>query len=60
MATFVNNFIGLTEILSIFNAIHKTLYSFLNEVVGPLSVYVSALNRTFLLADSWACLVRTK
>ena len=28
-----------------------TLYSFLNLVVGPLSVYVCALNRTFLLVD---------
>ena len=29
----------------------KLLYSFLNLVVGPLSVYVCALNRTFLLVD---------
>ena len=27
------------------------LYSFLDEIVGPLSVYVCALNRTFLLVD---------
>ena len=36
------------------------LYKVLNLVVGPLSVYVCALNRTFLLVGWWACLVRTK
>ncbi len=35
------------------------LYLFLNYVVGPLSVYICALNRTFLLVDYLAYLVRT-
>ena len=29
----------------------KTLYSFLNLIVGPLSVYDCALNRTLLLVS---------
>ena len=57
--TIENNFIGVTEILSMINEITKALYSLLNIVVGPLSVYVCALNRTFLLVGWWACLVRT-
>ena len=59
LATIENNFIGVMEILSIFNANQKILYSFVNLVVGPLSVYVCALNRTFLLVGWWACLVST-
>ena len=43
-----NNFKEVKEILSLFFGIHWPLYSFLNEVAGPLSVYVCALNRTFL------------
>ena len=59
-STFENNFIGVTEILSIINEITKALYSLLNIVVGPLSVYVCALNRTFLLIGWGAWLVRTE
>ena len=44
-----NLFIGTTEYFSFFPQISQLLYSFLNLVVGPLSVYVCALNRTFSL-----------
>jgi len=37
------------EKLCLFHLINNALYSFLNLFVGPLSVYVCALNRTFLL-----------
>ena len=47
--TFVNDFIEVMEIISVLNLNPSTLYSFLNFIVGPLSVYVCALNRTFLL-----------
>ena len=53
------NFIGVKEILSPFTMFNQLLYSFLNLFVGPLSVYVCALNRTFLIVGWSACLVRT-
>jgi len=34
-------------------------YQFPNKIVDPLSVYVCAFNRTFLLGGCLACLVRT-
>jgi len=48
-ATNENSLIGVTEILSLFVKNTQPLYLFLNQVVGPLSVYVWSLNRTFLL-----------
>ena len=50
-----NSFIGAMDVSSIIGK----LYSFLILIVGPLSVYVCALNRTFLLVGWLACLVRT-
>ena len=37
------------DIIALLFSLNDLLYSFLNLVVGPLSVYVCALNRTFLL-----------
>ena len=49
--TAIEKFIGVKEILPLFDVYIELLYPFFNLVVGPLSVYVCALNRTFLFVS---------
>ena len=56
----IKKLLRITEMLFLFSKFNFQLYSFLSLSVGPLSVYICALNRTILLVGWWACLVRTK